>query len=268
VVIATRCAGCGATALADDDFCERCGRDLAEPARDHVEVDVVTAAGVSDRGCVHERNEDALYLEVTPGRVAVVVADGVSTSAGPHIAASAAAEAAGAALLAGADPVAAAAAADVAVQAVAWSGEGEAPSCTIVAAVLAGGGLAVAWLGDSRAYRIVDGRADLLTADHTLATSPGEVSHAITRWVGAGAPAGPAPVARRQGVEGGRLLLCTDGLWNLVADEELVVLATGGTPAAAARRLVAAAIERGGRDNVTVVVVDVDAAADGSEGAP
>ena len=63
----------------------------------------------------------------------------------------------------------------------------------------------------------------------------------------------------------GRLLLCSDGLWNYVATtsalHELIdVLPSETSPAALARALTDTALHRGGRDNITVVVVDVDPA--------
>jgi protein phosphatase len=54
---------------------------------------------------------------------------------------------------------------------------------------------------------------------------------------------------------GSRFLLCTDGLTDELEDEEIVELLAGHDPAST---LVGAALEKGGRDNVTVVVVQID----------
>src|SRR3954470_15838865 len=62
------------------------GGTMAEPeGNDRVETDLGTVAGVTDRGLVHERNEDAMALGRWPdGTVAAVVCDGVSTSLTPQ----------------------------------------------------------------------------------------------------------------------------------------------------------------------------------------
>ena len=94
-----RCSRCGHSGLADDEFCEACGAAVSGPRdvlRHHLEVDQGTAAGVSDRGLVHRRNDDALFVDVAgPSAAVAVVCDGVSTAAAPQVAAQVAAEAAG-----------------------------------------------------------------------------------------------------------------------------------------------------------------------------
>ncbi|MBI5929108.1 MAG: SpoIIE family protein phosphatase, partial [Chloroflexi bacterium] len=61
---------------------------------------------------------------------------------------------------------------------------------------------------------------------------------------------------------GAYLLLCSDGLWNLVKQDELLeaVAKSEGNTQAACEKLVALANERGGRDNITVVIVRVSPA--------
>src|SRR5215469_6127785 len=69
--------------ISPDGYCESCGRKVPS-ARDHVELDVGLAAGVTDRGLRHSRNEDAMALAATvgpEGPIAVaVVCDGVSSA--------------------------------------------------------------------------------------------------------------------------------------------------------------------------------------------
>jgi serine/threonine protein phosphatase PrpC len=88
-------------------------------------------------------------------------------------------------------------------------------------------------------------------------------SHSITHWIGADAPDRPARVVTLTPERPGRLLLCSDGLWNYVASDpalhHLIGLLPPETSAAAlARALTDVALHRGGRDNITVVVIDVD----------
>ena len=87
-------------------------------------------------------------------------------------------------------------------------------------------------------------------------------AHVITRWLGDDAP-DAADTARLIPESAGRVVLCTDGLWNVIdgGDELARLIASSGdhSPLALARRLVSTAIDRGGPDNVTVAVIDVQA---------
>ncbi len=162
------CPSCAAEVFADDEFCEVCGVAVAEPrdrARDHEETDVGTAAGVTDRGLVHARNDDAMYVRVGAfggsDRTVVVVCDGVSTSAAPQVAAQLAADTIGRSLMAGNSSTDAFAGADEKVRELSWTevtGR-SAPSCTAVAAVVEPATIHVAWTGDSRAYWITPDRS-------------------------------------------------------------------------------------------------------------
>ena len=223
-----------------------------------------------------------------------MVCDGVSTSAGPQVAAQVAAEVAGLALsdaLRGRDPDAAI---DrrwdgrrVVAEAIAAAGEtvGQlpclasarraSPSCTIVAALWDGQELTIGWAGDSRAYWVGAAGSERLTLDHSWAQEqvddqrmPALVAagdgraHAITRWLGKDAPKGPPSLTVFHPVARGRLILCSDGLWNYAAtaDElgELISAEPEGASAGeVATALVRAALRRGGHDNVTVAVVEL-----------
>jgi protein phosphatase len=56
---------------------------------------------------------------------------------------------------------------------------------------------------------------------------------------------------------GGRLLLCSDGLWGMLSDDIIqAVLASARSPQDACQELIAAANEAGGRDNITALVVE------------
>ncbi|MGH3997844.1 MAG: PP2C family protein-serine/threonine phosphatase, partial [Pseudonocardiaceae bacterium] len=134
--------------------------------RDRVEVDVGFAAGVSDRGRRHHRNEDALVLRGVgmgsgePSAAVAVVCDGVSWSARPdeasEIAAEVGAEVLVTALHCAGDPAAATrTAVHTAGRAVAGLAHVNetargAPACTFVSAVITGGAITMGWVGDSR----------------------------------------------------------------------------------------------------------------------
>jgi serine/threonine protein phosphatase PrpC len=283
---------CGVAVLADDRFCEVCGfRLAASPVgdpNDGYEIDAGIAGGVSHRGLVHRRNDDALHLETRDGAVVAVVCDGVSSSVAADTAARVAAQTAGGVLgnalgaASGSDPehamVAAVAAAQDAVLDVPWEPTDSlaAPSSTFVAAVWDGRAVTVCGIGDSRAYWIGASTNAQLTLDDSWAREAVDAgvmtekaaeadprAHAITRWLGADAPDEPVPIQQFEPTEPGRLIVCSDGLWNYApAADELAALVhtrpADAPPIDVARCLVDAAIAAGGHDNVTVAVVDIE----------
>ena len=124
-------------------------------------------------------------------------------------------------------------------------------------------------VGDSRVYRQAGGALEQLTTDHSLGrelVARGELRiedlatfpdrNVITRAIGAVdslADSWLVPV-----VDGDRLLLCSDGLHAEVDDESIrAILTMNGQPEAAGQVLVDRAKANGGRDNITVVVIDV-----------
>ncbi len=142
-------------------------------------------------------------------------------------------------------------------------------STTITAAVVRGSELVVANVGDSRTYLIHGGQPHQLTVDHTwveerrqagILTAQEAANHpqrnVITRSLGGNLEVqvdvfGPHPL-----VQGDQVLLCTDGLSDLVSDPEMAaVVAQSRNPNAAVHRLVDLAKKRGAPDNVTAVVV-------------
>jgi len=77
----------------------------------------------------------------------------------------------------------------------------------------------------------------------------------LTQAIGIREDAGEPDIRRLSLEDGDRLLLCTDGLTDMVDDAAIALaLKRGGGSEAACRALVDLALERGGRDNVTVVV--------------
>lgn len=124
-------------------------------------------------------------------------------------------------------------------------------------------------LGDSRVYRLFGDELEQLTIDHSIVQElvdqgklaredvPGyKGRNVITRAVGA--DTGQADYWLSPIVTGERLLICSDGLTGEVTDEAIRAgLALSGATAEAARNLVQQAVANGGRDNVSVVVLDV-----------
>jgi serine/threonine protein phosphatase PrpC len=141
---------------------------------------------------------------------------------------------------------------------------------TTVAAVLVDGDVAnLAHVGDSRIYLWSGGEITLLTSDHswvneqiqTGVISPEQArSHplrnVVTRALGGRSDLLVDVQSRR--MEGGEvLLLCSDGLTTMIADDEIahILEESGGDVRGAAQALVDAANERGGEDNITVVLL-------------
>ncbi|MEV6979125.1 PP2C family serine/threonine-protein phosphatase [Kitasatospora sp. NPDC093806] len=299
---AVACAHCGLHQVTHDGYCEACGRAQPRP-RDHMEKALGGVAGVSDRGLRHHRNEDSFTVAASslPGGEPVVVAvvcDGVSSSDRPDQASETAVDAASESLLssleAGTDPTSAMrrAIADAAEAVAALATDGtkplrpdvNAPACTYVSAISAGGRVTIGWVGDTRAYWIPDDRVSAepfrLTQDDSWAARMVEAglmgeaeayadprAHAITGWLGADAEEVVPHTLDFTPHVPGVLLVCTDGLWNYAeaaTDLAYFVRPDARTePLAAAQTLVKFAIAAGGHDNITVAVLPIDPPAAG-----
>ena len=139
---------------------------------------------------------------------------------------------------------------------------------TLTAARSLGGELQITHVGDSRAYLLRAGTLHRLTRDHTYAQLlvdtgqllPGEVAasrhrHVLTNALGGSNEEVQVDVDRLQLEDGDRLLLCSDGLTDLVDDEAITRILVETTRSSdACERLVQNALDGGGRDNVTVIV--------------
>jgi PPM family protein phosphatase len=146
---------------------------------------------------------------------------------------------------------------------------------TLTALALVGGDggqdtLALANVGDSRAYLFSGDRIVQITADHSLAEErmrQGEITeeeaavhpqrHILTRALGISSDV-ETDMWELELRAGDRLILCSDGLSNELSNQEMAdILAAEPDPDKAAHELVDVANEHGGSDNITVVVVDV-----------
>jgi protein phosphatase len=230
-------------------------------------VNPVVAAVATDPGRVRSRNEDAVCWD--PQLRCAVVLDGMGGHAGGSEASRVGLEAAIGALREQASGSAALRAAHLAIVACAeehpeWKGMG----ATGVLARIGDDGVDVAWVGDSRAYLYRSGALSPLTRDHSFVESlvaRGELTreearrhpqrNVVTRSLGIG-DAEPAS-ARVRLQAGDAVLLCSDGLTDELPDEQIAeLLAAGGTLRRRVDRLVARAKAAGGRDNVSVALVE------------
>lgn len=139
----------------------------------------------------------------------------------------------------------------------------------VIALILSEAHFVAFWAGDSRLYRFRDDEIELLTSDHSVVAEfvkAGEMtwdeaefhpnSNAITQAVGVGETPGLEKI-RGEVQAGDRFLLCSDGL-NKHAGFETLRAALSGTPIeTVSDKLLQIALDGGGEDNVSIIVVDV-----------
>jgi serine/threonine protein phosphatase PrpC len=143
---------------------------------------------------------------------------------------------------------------------------------TLVAAVILGRKVYVANVGDSRAYLINNHGISQITEDHSWVEEQvraGLLSdeqarrhpqrNLVTRALGS-KPSVEVDLFEGEISAGDSLLLCSDGLTGRVADQEIAAIVREHPPIEAARRLVALANERGGNDNITVLIINAEEA--------
>ena len=227
-------------------------------------------AGDSHIGLVRNDNEDA-YLIAPP---LFAVADGLGGHQAGEVASSIAIDTLLEAAPREADAKALGRAvrqANASVIAAAEAGRGRVGMGTTLTAVMVDGTrLAVAHVGDSRAYLLHLGDLQQLTADHSMVADlvrSGQLTleesrvhpnrSVITRALGSD-PNMIADTFEVQAAPGDRLLLATDGLTGGVPDEEIArVLAEAPTASDAVEELIGTALDAGGQDNITAVVVEL-----------
>ncbi|QWT18241.1 Stp1/IreP family PP2C-type Ser/Thr phosphatase [Collinsella sp. zg1085] len=224
----------------------------------------------SDVGCIRSHNEDS-YLVQSP---LFCVCDGMGGHAAGEVASSIAVQTiaktaphtADAAMLG-----AAVEAANAAVIEAARNGRGKpGMGCTATTAFFEHDLVAIAHVGDSRAYLLHDESLIRITNDHSYVeelVAAGEITadearvhpnrSVITRALGSD-PAMYADHFQISIEPGDRLILCSDGLSSMISDGEIERIATqSATAQICTDNLVDAALAAGGADNVTVVVVDL-----------
>ncbi len=226
-------------------------------------------AARSDVGSVREHNEDS-YLVKTP---LFVVADGMGGHEAGEVASRIAVTTMEAHAPKSTNPEALANAVLKANEAVlrgAKDGTGKpGMGTTLTAAFVFEGEATIAQVGDSRAYLLHDGKLQRVTRDHSLVADlieQGRLTEAearfhpqrsvITRALGSDPNMQP-DLYTLHVEEGDRLVLCSDGLCSMIADDEIeAILLDNPAPAQACDALVEEAIIAGGLDNVTVIVID------------
>ncbi len=230
-------------------------------------------AAASVTGLVREGNEDSVYA----GRWLFAVADGMGGHAAGEVASAAVIES----LRSRDREVAPDVLVDVLGQAV---GEANAEvarraaedasrrgmGTTLTGLLWSGVVVAVVHIGDSRGFRLRDGRLRPITEDHImgrLLSNAGALAPVLSRYLD-GSPYRSPDLGLRELRCGDRYLLCSDGLSPVVSAEAIRgVLVAAASPGEAVRQLVALAEGAGGPDNISVIVIDVVEAVTGGEAA-
>ena len=237
--------------------------------------------GLTDLGCVRQKNEDALHIEqLSRSALLCVVCDGMGGAKSGNVASSLAAgtfvqemkrtwkmrKKVGSVeqLLFGAASIAN----DTVYRQSQVSEEYSGMGTTLVAAVVQGKSVNLVNVGDSRAYLVSAEGIRQITTDHSVVqlmiergeltveeakTYPGK--NYITRAIGTEETV-TCDGFRHQITKGEHLLLCSDGLTNVVNDQEILFeVLHGGTPDTCCQRLIDIAKHRGAPDNVTCVLI-------------
>ncbi|MFT5682494.1 MAG: serine/threonine protein phosphatase PrpC [Myxococcota bacterium] len=233
--------------------------------------------GLKDVGQQRDRNEDDYRIEPRGSEGwLLVVCDGMGGHGGGHIASAVACETITAHLPAAPLPEPARdiyeslRTANVAVLQRAEGSSDPAMGTTAVVAWIEGERCWTGWVGDSRLYRFRAGKVIDQTVDHTRVQVMVEMgvlsaarakshpdAHILTQAIGGGERSDVKPSVWNEPMDlepGDVLLMCSDGLYDLVDDEELYPIISGKHYQAAVEDLVAEANRRGGVDNITVVI--------------
>ena len=256
-------------------------QDLMQQFRLNAEGMRLEVASASDLGCQRSNNEDSygVFERGAEGGVLLVLADGMGGAAAGEVASRLAVDTLRGRffdeLATGTASQALRKSMDAANAAIYTKASGDSDlkgmGTTCTAASVIGDSLHIGHVGDSRAYLVADDDIRVLTRDHTLAAelsgmagregAPEGARNVLTRCLGNQSEVQvevfDQPISLRTG---NVIVLCSDGLSNLVAADEIFHTVTENDPESACERLVRLARERGGPDNITVQVARLRAA--------
>ena len=148
-----------------------------------------------------------------------------------------------------------------------WQGMGT----TLTILLITSGQAFLAHVGDSRAYRVQNGRLEQLSQDHTLVgeqmrqgllnekeAAVSTLGHILLQAIGI-TPEPDIDQAEFNLAAGDKFLLCSDGLTDMLSDAEILAILQGDSPPEKlAGELISKALAAGGKDNVTVIVIEID----------
>ena len=242
---------------------------------------MIHAWGITDKGAVRQQNQDSFYLDIPSEHLAVgVVCDGMGGANAGNVASQLAVESFVQALQSlpeGTPEEPAALLAQAAEQAngAVFHRANTDPECrgmgtTMVAALVVEQTAHLLNIGDSRAYHISGGGIEKVTRDHSLVedmVERGQITadearnhprkNLITRALGSEAHI-RADLYEKPLASGDYLLLCSDGLSNMVTDQEMLFeVLHGGASEECCKRLLDVAMSRGATDNVTAVLIEI-----------
>jgi type VI secretion system protein ImpM len=221
------------------------------------------SAAISDVGRVRDENQDAFVERADDGLW--LVADGMGGHKGGKMASQLVADRVKRVAVTGdvtavaRDVTAAITAANAELRSHGAAQPGFDGGSTVVALCVRGEEGIALWAGDSRLYRLRHGELVRLTRDHSVAEEAGSAAgdaHMLTRAVG-GADMLALEELRFDIRPGDCFLLCSDGLYGELTPEEIAARLATPDCAAAANSLILLALERGGGDNATAVVIAV-----------
>ena len=245
------------------------------------EISLEVPAAISDRGCERELNEDRYAIVESNSGTAWLICDGMGGVVGGDLAAQLAVDAMRR-VLDQADQFSSEEALRTAVEEAnrvivlrrqnpAFSKMGT----TVVAVIENQGQYDFVSVGDSRAYLVRGHSIEQLTHDHTYVqqlVDEGKLTkeealdhpqgHVLTRCLGASPQLRPDfsrywcwPLGADE--MGDKIVLCSDGLYSLVDDQEIADAVSSLSPQESCAQLTESAKERGGHDNITIIVIPV-----------
>lgn len=244
---------------------------------------MIQVGGVTDKGVVRTQNQDSYYLKpgVEGGPAVAIVCDGMGGARAGNVASELAVTAA-AAYLESLSPEelvrtpgehlerAASQANEVILQRACHDPDCGGMGTTMVAALVWEDRAILLNIGDSRAYQVNSDGIRKVTRDHSLVeelVAQGEITpeqarrhpqkNLITRALGS-EPTARADLYELALRQGDFLLLCSDGLSNVLTDSEIFRMVTeGNLPESSCRRMLDMTLSRGAPDNVTAVLISI-----------